>query len=251
MFRVRHLVMSLPIVVFSSAVCPAADPPAIAALKEKGLTRSGRLFVIEDEQAVMEKWKSTRAVLAEYTAAAGRARDAEQAASEAAQLEERRAALQQNLNALDLQIGQQALPQGGNRGGFGQAGYYSQLISQRNMIRMQLDQIASMQKSARTDPRAEKKMPEEDGKKSLEGAKAALVAFRESVDAVTKRYDQLGADASVKAALRTLEKDKLGTFKLGPSSQFKAVVKSLENAERMILAKKTTTVSRKKVRLKK
>ena len=43
-----------------------------------------------------------------------------------------------------------------------------------------------------------------------------------------------------------LEKDKVGTFKLGPSTTFKTAVKALENAERTILAKRTTAVSRKK-----
>ena len=54
-------------------------------LKEKGLSRSGRLFVIEAEDPVLEKWKATRAVLADYSRVAVRMNEAEQAAREQAE----------------------------------------------------------------------------------------------------------------------------------------------------------------------
>ncbi|WP_422928642.1 hypothetical protein [Singulisphaera sp. PoT] len=50
----------------------------------------------------------------------------------------------------------------------------------------------------------------------------------------------------------TLEKEKLGGLKIGPSTAFANMVKTLEKAERMVLAKKATTIgSRKKVKLRK
>ena len=202
---IRHFVLSLPLVVFATVPSLAADPPAIAALKEKGLTRSGRFFVIEAEDAVVEKWKATRVAVADCLATAGRKDEADRVARELADLEDRRAALQEDLNELNQQINEQSFQPMGNNGpgGFGRAAYISQLTARRNMIRMNLAEIASMQKSAKADLGTDRKALEEDGKKSQEAAKAALKAMRDSVDAVMKQYDQLNADASVIAALRT------------------------------------------------
>ncbi len=107
------------------------------------------------------------------------------------------------------------------------------------------------QKSVGADAAPDRKTLEAESKRKLDAARAVLAEIRESVDAVTKRYDELNSDTSVRSALQSLEKEKLGTFKLGPSAPFKAVVKALENGEKMILAKKVSTVSRRKAKLKK
>lgn len=247
--RIRHIVLSLPLVVVSPALSLGADSPAVAALKEKGLTRSGRLFVLEAEKAVLEKWKDSRAAVAEYAAAARRRDEAERVAGDLAQLEGRRVELQQNLDELNQQINLQGFqPVNGRAGGFGQGAYLSQLMAQRNMIRMNLNEIAAMQKAFKTDAGTDRKAQDEETKKSLEAARSTLTDFRKSVDEVTKRYDELNSDASVKSALQALEKDKQGTFKLGPSAAFKSAVKALENAERTILARKAPAPARKKGR---
>ena len=80
MLRLHHAVLSLPLIVFASAPSLRADSPAIAVLKEKGLTRSGRVFVIEAEKTVLEKSSKIRSALAELTAAAERKYEAELAA---------------------------------------------------------------------------------------------------------------------------------------------------------------------------
>jgi hypothetical protein len=247
--RLRRFVLSLSLLALSSVPSLGADSPALTVLKEKGLTRSGRLFVIEAEKPVLEKWKETRALLADYLTIAGRKNESDLAARESAQLEERRVELQERLNQLNQQINEQGFQQGNIRqGGFGQAAYLNQLVSQRNMIRMNLDEVVSTQKSFKPDAKTDPKALEAESKKSFEVAKSALTEFRESVDAVTKQYDALNADPSVKSALQALEKDKMGTFKLGPSTTFKTTAKALENAERLILAKKTSAVSKKKAK---
>ena len=244
--------LALPLVVFSPVLSLGADSPAIKALKEKGLTRSGRFFLLDAEQPVLDKWKSTRAVMADYNAVAARRNEAELAARESAQLEGRRTELQEHLNDLDQKINVQGFQQGNNRPvGFGQGAYLSQLMAQRDMIRINLAEIASMQKSVKADRGTDAKTLDAESKKALEAAKAALAEFRGSVNAVTKRYDQLGSDAAVKSALHALEEDRMGTFKLGPSAPFKAVVKALEKAEATILAKKAAAVPRKKGRSRK
>ncbi len=251
MLRIRHFIMALPIVVFSPVLALGADSPAIGALKEKGLTRSGRLFVIEAEKPVLEKWKEARGVLADYLATAERKNEADLAARESEQLEAQRTELQEKLNELNQQINEQGFQQvNGRPGGFGQGAYLSQLIAQRNLIRMNLAEITP-QKSVGADAAPDRKTLEAESKRKLEAARAVLAEIRESADAVTKRYVDLSSDASVRSALQSLEKEKLGTFKVGPSTPFKTAVKALENAEKMILAKKLSTVARRKAKLKK
>ena len=250
--RIQHLAPSLLLVVFSATLARAADPPAVATLKKQGLTRSGRFFVVEAEQSVVEQWKRARPVLAEYAAAAARRDEADQVAQQLARLEEHRGELQQALDGLNQRINEQGFQQAGNRpGGFGPGSYVSPLIAQRDMIRMNLAEVVSTQKALKGEGGTDKKAAEDETQKKLEAAKKALAELRTSVEAVTKRYDELGADATVKAALRALEEGKLGTFKLGPTPAFRAAVKAIENAERTVLAKKTATVSRKKVRSRK
>ena len=125
MLRLHHVVLSLPLIVSSSVQALSADPPAMIVLKEKGLTRSGRIFVIEAEDPVLEKSSMIRRVLAEFTATVQRQNEAELAARDTGQLEERRVVLQRNFDQLDQQINQQGFQQGNMRqGGFGQAAYF-------------------------------------------------------------------------------------------------------------------------------
>ena len=159
--------------------------------------------------------------------------------------------MKQQLDQLNQQINEQGFQQGGARiGGVGQGAYLTQLISQRNMIQTTLAQVAAAQKPVKALPETDKKTLEAENKKTIDAAKAFLTELRATVDAVTKRYDELSSDESVKSALQALEKAKVGSFKIGPSPTFKTAVKSLENAERLILAKKTSTVSRKKAKSK-
>ena len=109
---------------------------------------------------------------------------------------------------------------------------------------MNLAEIVSTQKSIKDEAGPEKKELEADEQEEHGGGHGGPEGRTGGVHAVTKRYDELNTDASVRKALVKLEKDKVGTFKLGPSTTFKTAVK-LENAERTILAKRTTAVSRK------
>ena len=202
MLRIRHFALSLPLVVFSSVLSHGADSPAIALLKEMDLTKSGHFFVIKAEQPVLEKWEKTRAVLAHNIATDERKKEAELAARQLAQLEQRRVELQEKLNELNQQINEQGFQQSNNRAyGFGQGAYLSQLIAQRNMIRMNLTEIGFTQKAAKTEAGADQKTLEAESKKSLEAAKAALTELRELVDAAMKQYAALNSDSSVRTAL--------------------------------------------------
>jgi len=268
--HLHRLALVFPIVVFPAIPALGADPPAAAALKEKGLSRSGRYFVVEGEKAVLDKWKETRASLNEHLATADRRQGEEQAASDSARLDERRAELQSRLDEMNQQINEQGFQQqaqggfgqaggglggpGGNRqggfgqGGFGQSSALSQMIAQRNMIRMNLNEIASAQKALKSPSTADAKARQAEDVASRDAAKKSLAEFRKSVDEILKQYNELGSDASVKSAFQALEREKLTGVKLGPSADFKNVVKSLETAEKKILGRASASTARKKTR---
>ncbi|QEH34434.1 hypothetical protein OJF2_29730 [Aquisphaera giovannonii] len=254
----------------------AADSPTVTMLKGKGLAKSGLYFVIEDEKPAIAKWKAARPALSDYEAAVAKKDRADRAATDAALLAGRRAELEEILSQLDEQINAQGAMQGGNqamgmaggmgmgmgmgngpgmapggpgRGGFNQAMGMSPLAAQRNMLRAQLARVTSMQRTSGTsDAASAKKATETQAEKAQQEARKALADVRSAVDAAQKRYADLGADQSVRAAFRAMEKEKMAGMKLGPSTEFKSMVKSLEKAERVILGRAATTSSRKRAR---
>ncbi|MDG3004088.1 hypothetical protein [Paludisphaera mucosa] len=255
MLRFQHLVLSLSLVALASSPSQAADAPAVAALKEKGLTRSGRFFVIEAEQAALEKWKAARPVLAGHAANVERKSRADAAAEELAQLEASRVELQNTLSDLDQQVNPQGFQPGGfgqggfEQGSFGQTGfggqaYLAQVNTQRAWVRANLVEIASLQRAARSETPKDEKALEAEMQKSLEAVRTALAEFREAADAVVRRYDELDVDPAVKSAFQALEKAKLGGLKLGPTPEFGNALKALAKAERTYLEKKSPVVSR-------
>lgn len=254
MLKVRPVAWPFPVLVLAASVSLAADSPALTALKEHGLTRSGRFFVIDAEKPALQKMKEARAAVAEFSAAEGRRQESGRASGELAQLEAFRTELRQRLEDMNQQINEQGFQQGNGPGrqgpgNFGQGGFSPSLIAQRNETRMHLAEVESHLKALKDEvPRdADRKAMEEEGKKDRETVKTTLEELRRSVDEVTKKYEELRATSSVKAALETLEKDRVGSFKLGPSPAFTAGVKTLENAERLVM-KKAVTSSRKKNR---
>lgn len=254
MRRSHHFALCLPLVLCVGAHGIASDSPSLAKLRTKGLSKSGRYLVIGDEEVVLGRWKASRVTLASSLEVAERRRAAEQEVRNAAELESLRQELQERLNDLNQQINEQnlstALPPSGGpgqgglaRSGFGQAAMAPPLIQQRNMIRAGLAEITAMQRAAKANanPSEDLKSLSSQGQKSQEAARSTLKELRQQVDAVHKRYAELGADSSVKAAFRSLEQEKLGGLKLGPSNEFRSMVKSLEGTERKILGSTART----------
>lgn len=232
-----------------------ADSGAESILEEKGLTKSGRVYVLDSEAPVLTKMKEVRAAYADYATAADRQERAEHVAAQAAQLEERRVQLQDQLDTLNERIASQGAPQGnafGRPGGMNspQGSFTSPLISQRDQVKYVLAEITREQRALKVQA------PQGQGKSSLDEAvktkgdafKAALADLRPKVDGVTKAYAELEADASVQKALVELKKASPTKLKLGPSDAFLAGARELDQAERRFLGKKTPVVSRKKAK---
>src|ERR1700722_16383477 len=72
------------------------DSAAETALKQKGLTKTGHTFLIEDEKPVLDKMKEVRGIFASYATAAEKQASVEQMAMQSAQLDQQRTELQAN-----------------------------------------------------------------------------------------------------------------------------------------------------------
>jgi len=253
----RPIGLSLLLVALGSAWTAArgADPAAEAALKAKGLTKSGRVYVIEAEAPVLVKMKEVKAVYAAYAAAVERQDAADQFASQVAGMEQQRQAMQSNLNALNQAVTQQQrMASYGRRGSrYSSGAMNTPLVAERNQAKMALAQIAGTQASAKSQvlsPKDRKAL--DDAARVKEDAfKKALEELRPMVDEVTRAYEELNADAAVKKALDDLSKASKTVVKTGPSEPFAAGVRALAQAERQYLGKSSTTASRRKPKGKK
>jgi hypothetical protein len=237
------------------STCRGGDPAAEAILKGKGLTKSSRVFVIEAEAPALAKMKEIRAALASYGNLADRRATAEQAASYLAQLDEQKAQLQTNLDALNQQINLQGNTQANNLGRAGgtnsqQQTYASSLINQRAQVQINMAAIDREQKAVKgqTSQGKAKETLDEETKKASEAFKTALAEARPLVDEVTKKYAELEADEEVRTAMIAAKKASIAKVKLGPSDAFLVAVKELDQAERRFLGKTTTAVSKKKAK---
>jgi hypothetical protein len=232
-----------------------SDSVAEATLKGKGLTKVARTYVIEAETPALAKMKEIRAALASYGNLADRQATAEQAASYLAQLDEQKAQLQTNLDALNQQINLQGNTQANNLGRAGgknsqQQTYASSLINQRAQVQINMAAIDREQKAVKgqTSQGKAKETLDEETKKASEAFKTALAEARPLVDEVTKKYAELEADEEVKTAMIAAKKASIAKVKLGPSDAFLGAVKELDQAERRFLGKTTTAVSKKKAK---
>jgi hypothetical protein len=154
--------------------------------------------------------------------------EVEQAAAMVPQLDAQRQQLQGAINGLNAQ----ARPMFGYRG----AGRWA--AAQVNGERLQLQQQLSAinQQSAML----KQSLPSAAARKELEGRIAsgrdkyaqALGEVRTAVDAAVKEYDTLAADEAVKAALDEVGRKAHVKERLGPSKEFRSLVKQLEAAEK-------------------
>ena len=228
------------------------------ALKEKGLTKVGTVFVIDAEKPVLAKWKETRASFAAYAAMSDQQTANQQLADRASQLEENRANLQSQLEDLNLRIGDQGSTGGNNSpGGFGGGGFPgrsfpSPLIGERNQIKAMLAEVTAEQKTLKNQSPQAKDNASLDNrvKRAEETFKAALGELRTQMDEVKKKYTDLEADPVVKPVLADAKKAN-PKLRIGPSDSFNSASKELDKAEQRFLGKKATVVSKKKTRTKK
>jgi hypothetical protein len=226
------------------------DSAAETALKQKGLTKTGHTFVIEDEKPVLAKMKEVRGIFASYATVAEKQAAVEQMAMQSAELAQQRTELQANLNMLNQQIAASGASRTVRVGRMSvpQTPANNPALAQKAEMTATLAQIGQTQQAlkAQTPQPKDKTALDDDVKKKQEAFKAALTDLRQQVDEVTKKYADLGADETVKKAIDDLVKASKAKVNLGPSDTFLAGVKELDKAERQFLGKKAPSASKKK-----
>jgi hypothetical protein len=245
----RLVGLALLFVAFGSGRVPAlgGDSPAEQALNAKGLARVGRVFVdTEAEKPVLAKMKEVRVTFASYATVADKQAMAESIPMQVAELEQQRQMLQANVNALNQQINAQNASMGRYAGRMRAMGP-TPLQIEHQQAQAALNQTTTMQRSVKSQaPSAKDKATiDADVKKKGDAFKTELTELRTMVDDVTKKYEELGADAKVKKSLEELEKTGHATMKLGPSEVFAAGVKELDAAEKRFLGKRPVAAKKK------
>jgi predicted RNase H-like nuclease (RuvC/YqgF family) len=226
------------------------DSVAEAILKNKGLTRVGRVFVdTAAEQPVLDKMKEIRVTFASYAMVAEKQAIAESIPMQVAELEQQRQMLQATVSTLNQQISAQNSSMGSGRyGRMARMMGPTPLQIEHQQAQAALNQTTAMQRNikSQTPSAKDKATIDADVKKKGDAFKTQLTELRTMVDDVTKKYDELGADAKVKKSLDDLEKAGHATMKLGPSEAFHAGMKELDAAEKRFLGKKPVVAAKKK-----
>jgi clan AA aspartic protease (TIGR02281 family) len=208
------LILFLP-----AALSLAADPPADAALKEKGLRRSATTYVLAAEAEVQKRLNKARALYRTAAAAAAQKAQFER------ELEFGKAQMQeaeQQLIQLNQQLAQGDLP----------TQQHNYLVGTINSLNLKLSQ---MRRQGSEDTR------------QVVGARLAsdreeflqsVLDLRLLVDKTNTAYAELANDADVKAALEGLNGSGATKVKytLGPSRAYLANVKVLESVEANVMS---------------
>ena len=256
----RSVGLPLLVLILASNGSPArgGDSAAESILKQKGLTKTGHTFIIEDEKPVLAKMKEIRVVFAGYVSVAEKQAAAEQVAMQSAQLEEHRVELQSNLDDLNQQIAIQGT--GMSNSSYGRGRYNVRQTAANNPVLAEKAQMtAALAEIGQTQKMLKSQMPQPkdkaaldaDVKKKQDAFKSALSDLRTQVDEVTRKYADLGADETVKKSIDDLMKASKAKVNLGPSDAFLAGVKELDQAERQFLGKRTPAASKKTAKSKK
>jgi uncharacterized protein YukE len=260
MHRSHFLKLPLLLLILGSipAQSQAAGSESEATLKAKGLSKVLSTWVIEDEKPVLASMKEAKAVFKSYAEVADRQLEAEGLTAQSKMLDQQRSEIQANLNALNQQIAQMPnRPAGGGK----YAKYYQQtannnpLMAERSQLNSAMTELNNTQKMIKSQiptPQAKSSLDAEVSKRK-DAFKSTLEDLRKQIDTVKKKYEELGADESIKKSIEDLAKTSHAKVKLGPSEAFATMAREVDQAERKYLGKAApaSTTTKKKAKGKK
>jgi hypothetical protein len=225
------------------AAALAAEPTADEVLKGRGLSLSGKFYVLqgESESGLYAKRDEVRTLNARFAATFSRLDQFRQADLLIKQIDEEFSVIRHERDQLQEQIH------------FIERNKMN-VLRNRSFNTAQLEELRALefQRDARNsrlnDLRLQREqsvgsIPPPQERRKLEGANLkqndvfgrALVEQRRFVDPVVLKYDALAKDAEVKKALDTVRRAaKSNTLKLGPSDEFRGLVRELEDNEKKI-----------------
>jgi clan AA aspartic protease (TIGR02281 family) len=237
--RLRWAVGFSVLLAASAAVAAASDSPEDA-LKARGLKRVGSTYVLAAEGEVQKKAVELKALRNQLVLAARRQAYAEMEGQDQKglmrEMLQQRVALNQEIAALEQQLRNMGTPAPGNLYGIAQR---NELVARRNeavnAYNGLADQIKLIQSGPGGDPAVGDRLRSEVSRRR-EGFIQAVLDLRQLVDAAAKSYAELADAAAVKGALEALGPSSKTKPKLGPSAQFAANVKLLEQVEHSVIS---------------
>jgi hypothetical protein len=254
--RIVPAVFALAIVgCLGSAGARADDLTPEQLLENNGLMRKDSGYFLKDEADVKLKLVTLRTRVGEMQYAFAEKAELEEMVSTIQGLNQQSIELGGGIATLNLQMEQYPNTYRGGRWVRGSNNLeqeaFNQLKIQRDTLRAQLTDVNTRRDTLRNLAPGQKLGPATArAKLGREAAWEALGELRQAVDSAAKRYDELGRDADVKRALRSV-----GQVSLVPSEEHLANVKALEQFERTAGLKppapKPNDSSRKTVRTRK
>jgi len=222
-------------------VAERVSPEAV--IKDCGLTKSGILYVLGEEDGVLQKLKSVRVSFGQFEGLYAQLAGFFTAEAEWQQLWDERAVTLEQLRDLDAQL--DVMPQRGN-----------------SMIRENFQNAKRTQLQLRTQVNAYdrgialgRKLLPAPGQKDkvarlVEEQRAeflrAVDEIRPLFDAVLKRYEQIEGDPKFKKALESVRQETHAQVQLGPSPEFTRGLKDLNSAEKAARGASQSAPGRKK-----
>jgi clan AA aspartic protease (TIGR02281 family) len=206
-------------IVFLTLLAPVADSKGYELLKEKGLKASAGFYIVKEEMELSKGLLDLRAI----------ERNVNVASKAAAKLDKERAEADQiilRLRNYNRQLrDQMELERRRNN-----VESYNRIINQLNNNQ---EEIATYEKRA-ADPDYGKDVRTKLSK-VRDDYMQKVMGLRKAADEAKKKYEELAADAAVKAAVEDANKELEKEYELGPSKAFATNIRNLERLEAKVM----------------
>jgi hypothetical protein len=211
----------------------AAESPAEELLKGRGLLRSNALYVLEDETLVKAKLYDAQSTFEPFATAFKQQVVFEHAEQQLKILEQQRIETRRRIDDLNVMIGRFPVPRRRNNFDWDNI---NQLKAERDRLQLSINEVNSNRGTLNNQMPTfrQKEEIKAEVKRRRGPFLDSIRKLRELVDATLEQYQKLAEDDEVKDALVTLGRASKVNLKLGPSGEFRAAVKELEKAEKMI-----------------
>jgi hypothetical protein len=214
-------------------------------LKEKGLTRNDRKFLIEeDERAVIDKYDQAKSAKADLQKAMTRYAGILQFDESVQAIEFQRQGLQQEINTLQMQLNSTPYSSNGRMRAM-QNSAQAPLRQQQNADRAVMNQLSGQAQALKSQgPKAEdRRAATAEYDKTRKGYVDSVRDLEEALTPLLEKYHELGSDKAVKDALADIWHATQKNVKLGPSDQVLAaskLVQEMKKAKALPMSKPAT-----------
>jgi hypothetical protein len=212
-------------------VARAGDTTPLDVLTERGLTRTGKYFVVASEAGFLQRWGAVRPDYEELVGQYMEQVAIQQTKAHVYELDDERIVVLEQIAEIDNEL--RALPPGGNS-------FIKQRRQELENARKGLDNRRAALR-AEIDLTRKRLPPEPQIRKLYQEFERHRQEFlhttsnvRPLVDQTLREYNGLSRDPAVKNALNALRQSMKSQLELGPSPEFKKAQKELSGAQRNV-----------------